>query len=429
MHQKLLNSLLEKTFYKNWKVNNDSNSSCPSIEFIVNGKCNQKCKYCYISNFGDKLFPVGSEDNKKIIDNTILLMKWLKKNNFKPKIEVFSAEIFSQKIGFQLLDLINELGWEGMSVVIPSNFNFLFSDKKILKVYDLKKKFSDSKQNLHLSCSIDGKFVDSNRPLISSKIRDDNYYEKMFSTYEVLRHGFHPMVYSEGIEHWIKNFLWFQDNFVKYNIPYHRLYMLEVRNKEWNEEQCIQFGKFMEFLVEWLRDFINDDDKLIKVLLRADESFNLLSSPIIHIPRGMPCSIQSTFMVRLGDLAVVPCHRTMYPQFKLAEMEVCDNEIIGTKVINYPLYLATKFALTTNFPYCVNCAIKYFCLGGCYGAQYEVTGDLFTPIPTMCRMEHAKIFSYFKTLKYKTNIWSKLKSKLMDEKISALHNLEKQGMI
>jgi len=40
---------------------------------------------------------------------------------------------------------------------------------------------------------------------------------------------------------------------------------------------------------------------------------------------------------------------------------------------------------------CELCLIKHLCSGGCLGSQFETTGDLFSPIPSVCQLEHAKI--------------------------------------
>jgi len=49
--------------------------------------------------------------------------------------------------------------------------------------------------------------------------------------------GFHPMIYSNKIEYWIDNFLWFQKMFYKYGINPFNVYLLEVRNVEWLPQQ------------------------------------------------------------------------------------------------------------------------------------------------------------------------------------------------
>jgi len=429
MQQRLLDNSLERTFYKSWKGERCGGIDFwPALELIINGKCDQKCSYCYITNYGKDLFPAGSQEDQKILDNTVMIMEWLKRNNLKPRIDLFSAEIFSQEIGFQVLDLIYQLGWEGMYVGIPSNFNFLFDEEKTNRVLSTHKKFFSNNKKLYLSCSVDGKYMEDNRPIRDGKLRDDSFYKKLFSTYRILKQGYHPMLYSEGIENCKDNFLWFQDNFIKYDIPYPNLYLLEVRNKEWTIEQSRQLGEFIEFLVEWLQDKAGSDEGLIDAIFK-DRAFNILSSVLLTNGRGMSCSVQATQVVRLGDLSIYPCHRTMYPSFKLAQMKVVDSKITGIESVNYPLYLATKFADLRNFPYCVACDIKEFCVGGCYGAQYETTGDLFTPIPTVCIMEHAKTMSVLRTLKYKTNIWERVKRSIGERKNSAIITLEKRDWL
>jgi len=39
------------------------------------------------------------------------------------------------------------------------------------------------------------------------------------------------------------------------------------------------------------------------------------------------------------------------------------------------------------------------CIHGCLGSQYEVTKELFTPIPSVCNLEFIKIITILKKLK------------------------------
>jgi len=59
------------------------------------------------------------------------------------------------------------------------------------------------------------------------------------------------MIYSNHIDKWIDNFIWFQDKFKEYDIYPFVLYLLEVRNAEWNKSQIIDMGIFMRFLVKY----------------------------------------------------------------------------------------------------------------------------------------------------------------------------------
>jgi radical SAM protein with 4Fe4S-binding SPASM domain len=74
-----------------------------------------------------------------------------------------------------------------------------------------------------------------------------------------------------------------------------------------------------------------------------------------------------------------------------AEFITENNKITGLRAKNIELWFAIQAIHNTVFPYCEKCGINSICSGGCLGAQYEATGSVFTPIPSVCRMSHAKI--------------------------------------
>ena len=57
--------------------------------------------------------------------------------------------------------------------------------------------------------------MEDNRPFIRqldipiNVIRDDAYYDKVFAFIKKHGSGIHPMLYSKGMDKWIKNFDWF----------------------------------------------------------------------------------------------------------------------------------------------------------------------------------------------------------------------------
>jgi hypothetical protein len=51
---------------------------------------------------------------------------------------------------------------------------------------------------------------------------------------------------------------------------------------------------------------------------------------------------------------------------------------------------------------------KYNCTLGCLGSQFEANGDEFSPIPTVCQLEHAKMLGLVKGAK-EIGIWPRLK--------------------
>lgn len=436
-NNKLIESFLERTFYTGWRNPEDKQfENFGSLEFILNYKCNLSCKYCYVTRFGKELYPPEISDEKTVLRNLRTLLRWVKENNFYPKIELFSGEPLVQPIAFKALNIIiDELkGDTPRKIVIPTNYTFLLSDKLTAKVENLIKKGKNNNVELLLSASFDGKYCESNRPFIgnitstsvspariwswelrnNSDPRDDAYYDKAFAFTKKWGFGFHPMVYSEHIEDWKKNFLWFQENFQKVGHPWWYLYLLEVRNAEWSDKQLQDYMEFIKFLWRWSYRKCGNIKNLINFIFKQ-KGFNILQSPLSTVGRGLGCSIQGTVFVRLGDLAIVPCHRTIYEpliygKFKTESglrdvkgytrkngttvkdyVQDLGDQITGVEAKNAEFMIGVYSLDSANFPYCESCLINPLCNRGCLGAQYEITGDPFTPIPTVCKMYHAKI--------------------------------------
>ena len=200
------------------------------------------------------------------------------------------------------------------------------------------------------------------------------------------------MIYSENIEKWKDNFLWWQENFEKYGIPFDHLYLLEVRNAEWNKEQLREFYKFIRFVVNWTWNFVKDQVSPEKFPLFVFDKklFNLFTMFSTTI-RGLGCSMQSTSQLRLGDLTASICHRAAYKAHNLWRFKVEGNRISGVEAKNYNLAIAAASHDYKNSPFCNYCSIRELCTGQCLGSMYETTGDPFTPIPTVCALEHAKV--------------------------------------
>ena len=100
--------------------------------------------------------------------------------------------------------------------------------------------------------------------------------------------------------------------------------------------------------------------------------------------------------LRLGDLTITPCHRTSYDYLNVGKFITNEKEIIDIEPLNVPVYLSINSANVVNFPKCQDCLIKTMCSGGCLGSQLESTGALFTPIESVCLLEHGKISTMIK---------------------------------
>lgn len=401
----LLQNFLEWTFFKEWR-NPGNNLNFRAIELMINSTCDLACQYCYYTNFGHELYPSKISKPNEILENLHALLTWLVDNKFRPEIDLFSGELFAQKIGRDVLNLIydfySKVPWNlrPRLILIPTNYSFILDDNLIKYADDIIGKFRSIGINIGLSASVDGKYFDKiNRPMrkvLKGHIedpRDDEYYNKIFAFNKRHGFGFHPMVYSNGIEMWKDNFLWFQEMFDKYDIPWNYIYLLEVRNAEWTTEQIKEFGRFMQFLIDFAWEKCDKDFNKYFEFLTKGKGFNILSAPIGKIGRGLGCSIQSMMYIRLGDLTISPCHRTMYPGFQYARFKKLDGKIVGIESLNPELMIATFSLDAATFPYCQECLINDVCSKGCLGSQLEVTGDMFTPIPTVCQLEHVKVWA------------------------------------
>ena len=391
----LVRSFLQRTFFEAWKPENKNNEkylNYRSLELQINGFCDLNCNYCYYAKYQDDLYPTSIASKSNILKNLDIVLGWLDENGLEPELDLFSGELFFQDIGFEVLNRVVDWIIEGnkdIKVAIPTNYSFIFDDEKIERMEALIKK---SKGAVRLSCSVDGKYSDSNRPFKTGLIRDDAYYDKMFKFNKKWGFGFHPMIYSKNIEHWKKNWLWWQDNMEKHGISFENIYLLEVRNKEWSRIQIREFYKLIRFIVNWTWKNVENcvDPEMFPQYVFDKKLFNLFSM-FSTMHRGMGCSVQSTTQLRLGDLTTSVCHRAAYKAHNLWKFVTRDDKIIDVEALNYNLLIAVASLDYKNSPFCNYCSIRELCSGQCLGSMYEVNGDPFIPIPTVCALEHAKV--------------------------------------
>lgn len=427
----LLNSFLQRTFFNGWTKKDDSRyENFRRIEFILNAKCNLNCTYCYYTKYGDQLYPKKISQPKDILRNLGMLLDWLIDNGYAPDIDLFSGEPLFQEVGFDalqmILDKFSSAERRPKNIVIPTNYTFILTERLVEKVEKLLEHSRNVGIPIILSASFDGKFCEANRPFKNGEEkRDGKYYDRCFEFNKKYKFGFHPMIYSHLIERWEDNFLWFQEKFEEFGIPFSNIYLLEVRNVEWADEEILDYMDFLEFLIDWT--FKNpckgSTNNYLDFLFRR-RGYNILSNCLTTIGRGLGCSLQSCLYVRLGDLAIVPCHRQSYSQFIVGNFVKEDSRITGIEARNPELAIGEVAFDSKTQPQCEACTIKYLCQGQCLGSMYEVTGDLFSPIPTVCKLEHAKVKAMMRTYK-RLGIYEVIFSRLNREKQTCLDILEK----
>ena len=427
----LVNSFLERTFLATWRNQAKGNENYRKLELFLNTKCDLNCAYCYVARFGKQLYPPKLQKDRLVLGNLNIVLDWLIENKMAPELEIFSGEPLSQNIGYRALDMILDKFRNAENkprpIVVPTNFTFILDDDKTRKVEQLLVQSREIGMPIILSASIDGKYCEANRPFKrgGNDPRDDAYYGKVFAFCKKWHFSFHPMIYSQNIEHWPANFLWFQKMFVEHGIPWDALYLLHVRNVEWDRDSTVKFQDFISWLIEWVftTHCHNRPEEFLSFAMRNSRGFNILGTPLTTCGRGIGCSIQSTIHLRLGDLAIVPCHRTSYPGMNFAHFEVEDGRIAGIKADNPELMIAIASLDSKNQPMCEECLIKDLCSGGCLGSQFETTGDLFSPIPSVCRLEHAKIRAMITAYK-ELRVFDLIRERVNPEKRNALNMLE-----
>lgn len=414
--KELLKNFLNRTFFRSWKYHDLDNFG--NLEIQVTPACDKKCTYCYYNNYSNDLYPHSIRNKSNIKNNLNCVLDWLDKNDFNPKIELFSGDIFSHKLGMdvfdQVLDYFEKDNKERL-VVIPTNSSFLANDEKTEYIENRINKSKDYNNKIGLSLSIDGKYSDPvTRPHIGNKnFYSDEYYEKVFSFAKRNGYGFHPMIYFDAIENWIDNFKWFQDMMKTHDIPWNRIYLLEVRNKGWSKKNVRDYRKFFYFIMSWFFNNICKKDKyeFINAIFDKRKNMNIFSF-LGSIGRGIGCSLQSTFSIRLGDLTVNPCHRLSYSHLNAMKLvKNSSEEIVDYEPLNIPFWLSIISLDVKNMPYCHECLIKNFCQGQCLGSCYESTNEPFLPEPTVCRLFHTKMKTFIDFIE-DINSWDILLEKM-----------------
>jgi len=421
-NQALGRGFLERYFFSNWRLPREKrNLNFDQLELIVSPLCSHACAYCYINRFKDELYPIELRDEEKIVEHAALVIDWLIQEGLSPNIDFFSGAPLEQRVCFEVLEMMLERYAQAEArvrperIVVPTPYSFLLSEELTERVERLIAGFAELGIRFALSASFDGKYCEQFRPLAYAKegplsdgylfraepdARDDAFYDKCFAFNKKHGFGFHPMLYARAMPYWKENFLWFQENFKKHGIPPFALYLLEVRNQNWTEEQIWLLGEFIDFIIRWAWKLCKEDLSQFESFLFKKRGFNILSSPLTTTGRGLGCSKQSMLYLRLGDLAIVPCHREMYKGEEYGFLRLkrergkveCEIEITNPeKLIGYYSFDADAW------PYCETCVLKYSCSHGCTGSQLENMGDPFTPIPTVCKMEHYKVYREVRT--------------------------------
>jgi len=415
-NNELFKSFIDFYHYKTWKKEvrlSDKKITYPTgLELYIKKACNLECKYCYLANFGDELYPTALEKGTLVLDNLRMLLAYLKEQDLFPhSLDIFAGEFFSYSDYPEMLtEIYNYVSYAhsiGIKVatIMPTNATWVMSDLKLEDIYKWKAKF-DKVGGLFFSFSVDGLAVDNVvRPFRNGSQYTEDFYERLFKVARDLGAGFHPMVDHLSISKWKENFEWWLDNVSRIDgtgkkEALKRIYLLEVRNPVWTEAELKDFKEFMRYII--FRAFELYDYNLSEFFEEFIKGrlLNITGGVIASHGRGIGCSMQSNLHIRLGDLAIVNCHRTSYDGYNGGYYEIKDGCLTGEiKVENPILYISTKKFNTKNTPACMDCSISQLCGEYCIGANFEINKDFFLPIEKVCQLEYLKVFSIISAYK------------------------------
>lgn len=409
----LLKFIIHNRFFKYWadpevRYKEDSLWRNCNLELYITTACNQKCEYCYLHKYEDKLYPLEMRDRKKIIENLKILLQYLIDNNYYlPRFDLFSGEIWHTPFGLEVLDTIIEYNKKQKVVdfiLIPSNCSFLLKDEDMYNMQVRIDALASLGIRLAISCSVDGKVVDNMgrefRDKSQEELRDDHFYEKMFGFCKENDYLFHPMVSAHNVGYWKENLDWYLKKIDEYDVDINMnpIMMLEVRNDEWDEESIKKLLDYYDYQIDIdLKRYSNDIKGLARTLLGDGPGNGYKNIDLCLADKQIGCTASSFLTVRLGDLTMAPCHRTSYEELNYGKFVVEDGKIVD--IIGSNPQMAIRTLCVNNLighHGCDTCPYSTVCIRGCFGAQYEYGKDPFMPIPSVCAMLKSKYYHLFK---------------------------------
>ena len=447
----LLEYLVANLVYPKFAIAETNFGQKMVLELYITTTCNKNCEYCYLQKNKDKLYPQELNKPEIIEKNCQLLLDYYIEQKLKiHSVDLFSGEIIGSNLWFNIIEMLRNASNRGLNIdaiLVPTNGYFLVDDNIRLKIENLIKDLRKDGIRLIFSFSDDGGVLDeTNRPLTNGQTQNkEKFYKEAKRFAKKYEHGFHPMVNAHGIEKWVDNFKWWKE-YVKDLPPFDILsnvMFLEVRNDEWTDDKIEEYLKFLKVLTETIPESYPQMSKedLLNILCHKNATVVQTSTGPKKLPfannyqpfgllagERISCAITHSFCVRLGDLAICPCHRLAYDHLLYGKYKINDNKITGIEANNIQLFLSNLVTGYNGFLKCDSCPINNYCLKGCRGAQYEVFKDVCCPIPSVCNFMKVKMMYYFLNILYlaeKYNLSEKVKH-YTTTFTQVLHELKKE---
>ena len=417
---------LEKSFARIF-----DKSPAHGLELIIRPQCTENCDYCYLQKHKQELFHnVLDTDNATILNNLEKFMDYCfhKKQTYPRQIDIFAGDLFYDNLYFDIMEILYKYykevydinpyiftytgpekeGVDGIfQILTPINITVLKDKEKTKRLKDWVKKFADINIFLGLSFSTDGPEVTEHREknVVDGKNELDNLYKELKEIVLDSRAGIHPVMAPQAIENWSQNYDWWIEFFEdilkdERNVTNSEFQppILEVRDVEWTNAKIEEYLKVVKHITDVRLKLCNNDiDDLAKHLFspRGSSLPRLIQYDMImpyDVSNKLTCSFQNEIHIRLADLAIVPCHRLAYDQLIGGWFETDANGNLTGEIIPHNVTsFISMFTMNPNVaPKCVTCPIKYMCIKGCLGSQYEATGEYLHPVDNVCKLFTAK---------------------------------------
>lgn len=415
-NDKLLATFIEDFFFRFFKRKEKGVKDDPDgrrLELYTTSKCTSNCKYCYLHEHQNELYPEHCNNEVDILKNLKSVMKYYTDNQFVCDLELFGGEGITTGLTFKCLDIIYdslsavEREYRPYRISLPEDCKFISSKELTEKVQSYCDKFRKIGTILSISASVDGALMDENR---EKNNRGQDFYDDLFRFLDKNYLAAHPMVSAINIEKWIDNFNWWWETSKRLNIfVADRLMMLEVRNGDWTEEKIQQYIYFLNYIIDfyWEDRYKNNPREFAKRIAGKDnypnKGYDNIALRYRTLKDGrfteLTCGLPNILSIRLGDMAIVPCHRTAYDKFVGGYFTTDENnKINGIKSNNVGVYISCYNFSHNIAAKCYSCSIKHWCVGQCLGSCYESNKELFLPIESVCNLYIAK--NIFLLMKY-----------------------------
>ena len=418
-------TFLKTQYFEQFKQRNRA------IELFLLGSCKANCKYCYLKQHGNELYPKELHNYDLIVSNLEKLLNWYVENKFCCNFDIFSAEWLTTPLADRVMDLfINTFSkvnpkYRPTVILMADNMMFLKSDKYTQKVESYISRLRELGIDMYISASIDGQYCEYNRSEAS-----EDFYKKAYAFCNKYDFRPHPMITSDNAKYWIDNYLWWRENFKGLS---EELMTLEVRDDTWDENSIADLIQYCDFLIDYKWDeFHHNKTNFLKYIFDlyvqcGEERIGAPYNVIGLCNRGnscakdcMTCSAFNNLSIRIADLMVAPCHRLFYPELHFGKFITDDTKIIDFEPINTSLLIAYKNVKNSCLPYCENCEFEFLCPGHCHGMSYEYYGNSFVPPEGTCNLYKSKISFII----YKLFLMGLLDKEGMDYIQSCLNPLE-----